>query len=133
VTVTANATNFEPKHPLTYQWNSSLGNVSGKGNTATIDTIGAAGGSYTARARITDLKVKNAGAASCTVSFIVKELPKNPPATSWYAATWANTRAYIAASTPVNVEAVPQSLPQAKLSECSFPNQAEPMWNTPTQ
>jgi len=91
VTVTANATNFEPKHPLTYQWNSSLGNVSGKGNTATIDTIGAAGGSYTARARITDLKVKNAGAASCTVSFIVKELPKNPPATSSYAATWANT------------------------------------------
>ncbi len=82
VTVTASATNFNPKHPLTYNWASTGGKVTGKDNTATIDTNGVAGGSYTVTARVADPKMKKGGEASCTANFTVKEPPKNPPTMS---------------------------------------------------
>ena len=82
VTATASGSNFNPKHPLTYSWNSTGGRVTSKDTTATIDTNGAPGGSYTVTARIADPKMKKGGEASCTASFTLKEPPKNPPTLS---------------------------------------------------
>src|SRR5882724_3812232 len=82
VTASASATNFNPKHPLAYNWNSTGGKVTGKDNTATIDTNGVAGGSYAVTARVVDPKMKKGGEASCTANFTVKEPPKNPPTMS---------------------------------------------------
>ena len=58
VTATATGSNFNPKHDLTYSWSSSGGKVTGKDNTANIDTNGLAGGSYTVTAHIADPKMK---------------------------------------------------------------------------
>jgi outer membrane protein OmpA-like peptidoglycan-associated protein len=82
VTVTASPSNFNPKHQLIYAWSGTAGTVSSKDTTATIDTNGVAGGSYTATAKITDPKAKKNGMASCSASFTVKEPPKNPPTMS---------------------------------------------------
>ena len=82
VTATASAANFNPKHTLTYNWNSTGGKVTGKDNTATVDTNGVAGGSYAVTARVIDPKMKKGGEASCTANFTVKEPPKNPPTMS---------------------------------------------------
>lgn len=79
VTATASATNFNPKHTLTYAWSGNGGTVNGKDNTASIDTKGVAGGNYTVTAHITDPKVKKNGDATCTANYTVKEPPKNPP------------------------------------------------------
>ena len=81
VTVTATPSNFKAKHTLKYDWNSTGGKITGKDNTASIDTNGIAGGNYTATAHITDPKKKGAE-ASCTANFTVKEPPKNPPTMS---------------------------------------------------
>jgi outer membrane protein OmpA-like peptidoglycan-associated protein len=75
--VTVSASNFNPKHSLTYSWASSGAKIQGKDTGASIDTNGAAPGSYTATATVTDAKVKKNGVASCTSSFTVK--PLNPP------------------------------------------------------
>lgn len=75
--VTVAASNFDPKHPLTYNWASSGGKIDGKDTGATIDTNGAAPGSYTATARVTDARRKKNGEATCTSNFTVK--PLNPP------------------------------------------------------
>src|SRR5207247_10052848 len=56
--------------------------VTGKDNTAIIDTNGIAGGNYTVTARISDPKMKKGGEATCTANFTVKEPPKNPPTMS---------------------------------------------------
>jgi OmpA family len=82
VTVTATGKGFNPKHTLTYTWSSTGGKISGKDNTATVDTNGVAGGSYTATARVSDPKMKKGGEASCSANFTVKEPPKNPPTMS---------------------------------------------------
>jgi outer membrane protein OmpA-like peptidoglycan-associated protein len=82
VTATASGSNFNPKHALTYSWSSTGGKITGKDNTASIDTNGVAGGSYTVSARISDPKMKKGGEASCTANFTVKEPPKNPPTMS---------------------------------------------------
>jgi outer membrane protein OmpA-like peptidoglycan-associated protein len=74
---TVAASNFNPKHPLTYTWASSGGKIEGKDTAATIDTTGAAPGTYTATARVVDPKKKKNGEASCTSNFTVK--PLNPP------------------------------------------------------
>ena len=74
---TVAASNFDPKHPLTYTWASSGGKIEGKDTAATIDTTGAAPGTYTATARVVDPKKKKNGEASCTSNFTVK--PLNPP------------------------------------------------------
>src|SRR5437667_11113688 len=67
---------------LTYDWSSTDGKISGKGNTAAIDTSGVAGGDYTATAKVSDPKTKHGGEASCSAKFAVKEPPKNPPTLS---------------------------------------------------
>jgi outer membrane protein OmpA-like peptidoglycan-associated protein len=82
ITATATASNFNPKHPLSYAWSSNGGQVTGKDNTATIDTTGVAGGSYAVTGHLTDAQMKKGGEASCTASFTVKEPPKNPPTMS---------------------------------------------------
>jgi outer membrane protein OmpA-like peptidoglycan-associated protein len=71
------ASNFNPKHTLTYTWASTGGKIEGKDTGASIDTNGAAPGSYTATATVTDAKSKKNGVASCTSNFTVK--PLNPP------------------------------------------------------
>ncbi len=84
VHATVVASNFNPKHTLTYAWASSGGKVDGKDTNATIDTNGIGGGtpgSYTTTvtATVTDPKAKKNNTASCTANFTVKEPPKNPP------------------------------------------------------
>ena len=79
VHVTVAASNFNPKHTLTYAWSSSGGKIEGKDTAATIDTNGIAGGNYTATATVTDSKAKKNNTASCTANFTVTEPPKNPP------------------------------------------------------
>jgi hypothetical protein len=82
VAATVQTSNFNPKHPLTYNWTANGGNVSGKDTTATIDTKGVAGGNYTVTARVADPKEKKNGEATCTANYTVKEPPKNPPTMS---------------------------------------------------
>ena len=82
VAATVSASNFNPKHTLSYSWTGNGGTVSGKDNAATIDTKGVAGGTYNVTAHVADPKVKKGGEASCTASFTVKEPPKNPPTMS---------------------------------------------------
>jgi hypothetical protein len=82
ITATAAGSHFNPKHTLTYTWASNGGKITGKDNTASIDTNGVAGGSYTVTAHISDPKMKNGGTASCSANFTVKEPPKNPPTMS---------------------------------------------------
>jgi hypothetical protein len=79
VHATVAASNFNPKHTLTYTWASNGGKVDGKDTGATIDTNGVSGGSYTVTATVTDPKAKKNNTASCTGNFTVKEPPKNPP------------------------------------------------------
>jgi len=82
ITATASGSNFNPKHSLAYTWAATGGNVSGKDNTASIDTNGLAGGSYTVTAHVADPKMKKGGDASCSASFTVKQPPRNPPTMS---------------------------------------------------
>ncbi|MGD0793213.1 MAG: hypothetical protein ABR920_15710 [Terriglobales bacterium] len=82
VHATVVASNFNPKHPLTYTWASNGGKIDGKDTGATIDTNGVSGGSYTTTATVTDPKAKKNNVASCTANFTVKEPPKNPPQVS---------------------------------------------------
>jgi len=82
ITATVATTNFDPKHTLTYNWTSNGGKVTGKDTTASIDTNGMTGGSYTVTAHVVDPKQKKMGDATCTANFTVKEPPKNPPTMS---------------------------------------------------
>jgi outer membrane protein OmpA-like peptidoglycan-associated protein len=83
ITATVAASNFNPKHTVTYAWSGTGGQVTGKDTTARIDTTNAAPGSYTVTARVTDAKEKNNNEASCSANFTVKPLPpKNPPTVS---------------------------------------------------
>ena len=81
-TATAAASNYNPKHTLNYTWSSTGGQITGKDNTASINTNGVAGGRYTVTAQISDARMKKGGETSCMASFTVKEPPKNPPAVS---------------------------------------------------
>ncbi len=82
VHATVSATNFNPKHTLSYTWSSTGGKIEGKDTGANIDTNGVAGGSYTVTARVSDPRAKKNNEASCTATFAVKEPPKNPPQVS---------------------------------------------------
>jgi outer membrane protein OmpA-like peptidoglycan-associated protein len=80
ITVSASASNFNPKHSLTYSWSGNGGQVTGKDTTAQIDTTSAAPGSYAVTVHVTDPKAKNNNEASCSANYTVKPLhPKNPP------------------------------------------------------
>jgi|HubBroStandDraft_1064217.scaffolds.fasta_scaffold01218_6 outer membrane protein OmpA-like peptidoglycan-associated protein len=88
VAATVSATNFNPKHTLTYVWSpSNGGQVIGKDATAQINTTNAAPGSYIVTAHVTDPRTSKNNAASCSANFTVKPLPpKNPPTMSISAA-----------------------------------------------
>jgi hypothetical protein len=82
VHATVVASNFNPKHTVTYTWASNGGKIEGKDTAASIDTNGVSGGSYTVTATVTDAKAKKNNTASCSATFNVKEPPKNPPQVS---------------------------------------------------
>jgi outer membrane protein OmpA-like peptidoglycan-associated protein len=83
LTATVTASNFNPKHPVTYSWSGNGGQVNGKDTTANIDTTNATPGSYTVTAHVTDTKAKNNNEASCSANYTIKPLPpKNPPTIS---------------------------------------------------
>ena len=82
ITANVSTTNFNPKHTLDVQLDGNGGKVTGKDTTASIDTTGMTGGSYTVTAHVSDPKMKKGGDASCTANFTVKEPPKNPPTMS---------------------------------------------------
>jgi outer membrane protein OmpA-like peptidoglycan-associated protein len=83
ITATVTASNFNPKHTVTYSWSGNGGQITGKDTTATIDTTNAAPGSYTVTAHVTDPKAKNNNEASCSANYTIKPLPpKNPPTMS---------------------------------------------------
>jgi outer membrane protein OmpA-like peptidoglycan-associated protein len=83
ITATVSASNFNPKHSLTYSWNATGGKVTGKATTATIDATDVAPGTYAATAHVTDPKAKKNNEASCSANYTVKPLPpKNPPTIS---------------------------------------------------
>jgi outer membrane protein OmpA-like peptidoglycan-associated protein len=83
ISATVTASNFNPKHPVTYSWSGNGGQVTGKDTTANIDTANAAPGSYTITAHVTDPKSKKNNEASCSANYTVKPLPpKNPPTMS---------------------------------------------------
>jgi OmpA family len=80
ITANVTASNFNPKHAVTYSWSGTGGQVTGKDTTASIDTTNAAPGSYTVTAHVTDPKEKKNNEASCSANYTVKPLPpKNPP------------------------------------------------------
>jgi outer membrane protein OmpA-like peptidoglycan-associated protein len=82
LTATATATGFNPKHTLNYDWSSTCGKVTGKGETASIDTNGASGGNCALSVHVTDPKAKKNNEASASSNFTLKEPPKNPPTVS---------------------------------------------------
>ncbi|MGA8438173.1 MAG: hypothetical protein WB762_33125 [Candidatus Sulfotelmatobacter sp.] len=83
ITATVTASNFNPKHTVTYAWTGNGGQVTGKDTTAQIDTTNTAPGSYNVTAHVTDPRMKNNNEASCTASYTIKPLPpKNPPTMS---------------------------------------------------
>ena len=80
VTVTANGSNFNPKHTVTYAWTTNGGKLdTANAQSAHVDTTGVAAGSYTANATISDPKVRKGGSATCAANFTVKAKPMNPP------------------------------------------------------
>jgi outer membrane protein OmpA-like peptidoglycan-associated protein len=83
-TATAAVSGFHPKHTLSYTWSSTGGQITGKDNTASLNTNGVAGGSYTVTANIVDPKAEKNGTATCSANFTVKETTKNPPTMTCY-------------------------------------------------
>jgi outer membrane protein OmpA-like peptidoglycan-associated protein len=83
ITASVTASNFNPKHTLTYAWSGNGGQVTGKDTSAQIDTNNATPGSYVVTAHVTDAREKKGNEASCTANYTIKPLPpKNPPVLS---------------------------------------------------
>jgi outer membrane protein OmpA-like peptidoglycan-associated protein len=83
ITATVAASNFNPKHTVTYSWSGTGGQVTGKDTAANIDTTNAAPGSYTVTVHVTDARSKTNNEASCSANYTVKPIPpKNPPTMS---------------------------------------------------
>jgi hypothetical protein len=83
ITATVSASNFNPKHTVTYAWSGNGGQITGKDTAAQIDTTNAAPGSYVVTAHVTDSREKRNNEASCSANFTIKPLPpKNPPTMS---------------------------------------------------
>ena len=77
VKATATPADFNPKHQLTYGWESSGGTAAGQGTSATVNTEQMAPGQYTIRSTVTDPKQKKNNVATCSSSFTVKQ-PRPP-------------------------------------------------------
>ncbi len=99
VSVSATASNFNPRHTLDYRWTSTGGRISGNDATASVDTSGLAGGSYTVTARVSDPRRHRLGEAICSSTFIAREPPRNPPTISCLA-----TPATLQAGTTSSIE-----------------------------
>lgn len=80
ISATATTSNFNAKHTVTYSWSGTGGQVTGKDNSATIDTNNTAPGSYTVTVHATDPKSMKNNEATCSANYTIKPLPpKNPP------------------------------------------------------
>ncbi len=80
---TVAATNFNPKHAVTYTWSGTGGTVTGKDTAASIDTNNVTPGPYVLTAHVIDPKGKKNNEASCSANYTIKPLPpKNPPTMS---------------------------------------------------
>ena len=78
VTVTVTPAGFSPKRKLSYSYESTGGKVSGTGASATVDTTGMEGGSYTVSAKVMDNgSGKHQHSAACQAAFMVNV--KHPP------------------------------------------------------
>src|SRR5580704_17085175 len=76
ITATVTASNFNPKHTVTYGWTGNGGGqITGKDTGASIDTTNATPGSYTITATVTDPKSSKNNVASCTANYTIKPLP----------------------------------------------------------
>lgn len=83
ITATVTASNFNPKHAVTYSWSGTGGQVTGKDTGASIDTNNTAPGTYTITAHVTDPKATKNNEATCSATYTIKPLPpKNPPTMS---------------------------------------------------
>src|SRR5579864_8059119 len=84
ITATVAASNFNPKHTVTYSWSGNNGGqITGKDTTASIDTNNATPGSYTITAHVTDPKLKKNNEVTCSANYTIKPLPpRNPPTMS---------------------------------------------------
>jgi outer membrane protein OmpA-like peptidoglycan-associated protein len=92
ITATVTASNFNPKHTLSYDWSGNGGTVTGKDTTASVDTNDAAPGLYTITSHVTDPKARKANEATCSANYTIKPLPpKNPPTMSLSASPTALT------------------------------------------
>ena len=80
VTVIVTPSNFNPKHTVGYAFTTTGGKLTSKDASATVDTAGMTGGSYTVTGTATDAKKKKNNVASCNASFSVKE-PRPPSMT----------------------------------------------------
>jgi len=77
VKATVTPASFNPKHQLTYGWESSGGSAVGQGSSASVNTEQMAPGQYTIRSTVTDPKQKKNNVATCTSTFTVKQ-PRAP-------------------------------------------------------
>lgn len=77
VSVSVSPNDFNPKHPLTYAWQSTGGRVSGDGASAKVDATGVDPGTYQVSSTVTDPKLKKNNVAGCSTSFTVKK-PQPP-------------------------------------------------------
>lgn len=101
ITATVTASNFNPKHTLTYSWSGTGGQVTGKDTGATIDTNNTAPGNYSVTAKVTDSHSTKNNEGSCTANYTIKPLPpKNPPTMSMSA-----NPSDLVAGGPVNLSA----------------------------
>jgi len=81
-TATVAVNNFNPKHTLNYTWSSTGGQITGKNDVASINTVGLASGRYTVISRISDPTMTTGGETNCMATFTVQEPPHNPPTVS---------------------------------------------------
>ena len=85
ITATRHGQQFQSQAHCAYSWSGNGGTVTGKDTAASIDTNGAAPGSYTITAHVTDAKAKKNNEASCSANYTIKPLPpKNPPTMSLF-------------------------------------------------
>ena len=98
VPVSVQANDFNPKHPLTYAWQSTGGQVSGDGSAGKVDVTGVQPGTYQVSSTVTDPKQKKNNTASCSTSFTVKQ--PQPPVVSCSASP---STIVAGAATPVTI------------------------------
>ena len=116
VKINATGSNFNPKHTLTYAWTTNGGKLqASSAQSTTIDTTGAAAGSYTANATVTDAKQKKNNAATCAANFTVRAKPMNPPQVSC-----SISPSTVQAGSPVTITSTVTSPDGSQISSVSY-------------